>query len=448
MGLSRLTNMSAQYQASTFDKNNEPQSGARHSNRRNVRRVDYKENALASNNYNNSANPGALGPLYDKSAPSEFAIPTNMIDRQELQSPDIFRNDGTASHYGEDKILKRQKLVDNYDLSNSIQRIIDVDQKSMLEVQSLQNSAHNQVQNSKFSKADKHSGSMAASVFNPNNLKDKSRKKMMEHYQKEEDEGCYYPNAIRCSFDDPRLIFEEMCYLCGSFGAQTDFVTCTLCAESFHSYCLQLPSNDIQEMYQSNWKCLNCKSCEVCGKATEEEFLIFCETCDRPYHSFCLDPEIKHIPEQWKCEHCFRCRSCGTDKYYNQEDILAGLNLKNKDYSHSKKFSLCHCCGQNEHKKLQCSICYEKTTSDMNRKLETLQCQVCSNYSHAACSRVDLPTLKALLDEVNSKISNEEEKLKSVESVYRCFSCLISSRSVNFLILESCLHYQNIHHMI
>ena len=88
------------------------------------------------------------------------------------------------------------------------------------------------------------------SVFNPNNLKDKSRKKMMEHYQKEDfDDGCYYSNAIKCSFDEPKLIFEEMCYLCGSFGNQEDFVTCTLCAESFHTYCLQLPGDDIHEMF-------------------------------------------------------------------------------------------------------------------------------------------------------------------------------------------------------
>ena len=149
----------------------------------------------------------------------------------------------------------------------------------------------------------------------------------MEHYQREDDEGCYYSNAIRCSFDDPMLIFEEMCYLCGSFGHQHDFVTCTLCAESFHTFCLQLPSNDIENMFQSNWKCLNCKSCEVCGKATDEDLLMFCGTCDRPYHSFCLTPKIKHIPEQWKCEHCFKCRNCNTNKYYNQKEIENGINI-------------------------------------------------------------------------------------------------------------------------
>jgi hypothetical protein len=132
------------------------------------------------------------------------------------------------------------------------------------------------------------------SVFNPNNTtnKERSRKKMMEYYQREDDEACYYTNPIRCSFDDPVLVFEEMCYLCGSFGNQNDFVTCVLCAESFHTFCLQLHSNDVENMYQTSWKCLNCKSCECCGKATDEDLLMFCGVCDRPYHSFCLKPKI------------------------------------------------------------------------------------------------------------------------------------------------------------
>ena len=142
----------------------------------------------------------------------------------------------------------------------------------------------------------------------PNKNKEKSKNKMIDHYQKTDDEGCYYSNPIRCSFDDPRLIFEEMCYLCGSFGNQEDFVTCILCGESFHTFCLQLQSEDVLGMYQSNWKCLNCKSCEYCGKATNEDLLMFCGVCDRPYHSFCLQPEIKNIPEHWKCDFCFKCK--------------------------------------------------------------------------------------------------------------------------------------------
>jgi len=67
---------------------------------------------------------------------------------------------------------------------------------------------------------------------------------MIKLYQEIDDERCYYSNPARCSFDDPCLVFEEMCYLCGSFGSRKEFLSCTLCGESFHTYCLQLlPAN-------------------------------------------------------------------------------------------------------------------------------------------------------------------------------------------------------------
>ena len=53
--------------------------------------------------------------------------------------------------------------------------------------------------------------------------------------------------------------------------------------------------------------------------------------------------------------------------------------------------------------------------------------------------------LKSLLQEANTKC---KEPMTSIECVYKCFECLISGKSVNFLILESCLHYENIHSMI
>jgi hypothetical protein len=141
-------------------------------------------------------------PKPDLSAPNEPSA-----KQMEIDSPGLFQDDST---------LKRQKTKEEYSSPMPPKELPSKLQKE----------------------ADKFSQS-ANSIFNPNNLKDKSRKKMMEHYQKEDfDDGCYYSNAIKCSFDDPRLIFEEMCYLCGSFGNQEDFVTCTLCAESFHTYCL------------------------------------------------------------------------------------------------------------------------------------------------------------------------------------------------------------------
>jgi len=185
-------------------------SMAARSNRRNVRRVDYKEGKLPVN----SSAPNN----FDMSAPNEFAVPQNPLLEKatDMRSSELVMDDSIYQMES-----KRQKIVDPYEqmsasIANSIAVFNEPASASLKE----------------------KSMSGTTSVFNPNNLKDKSMKKMMEHYQREDDEGCYYSNAIKCSFDDPRLCFEEMCYLCGSFGNQTDFVTCTLCAESFHTFCL------------------------------------------------------------------------------------------------------------------------------------------------------------------------------------------------------------------
>ena len=55
----------------------------------------------------------------------------------------------------------------------------------------------------------------------------------------DERDQCWYANPIKVSFDDPSLIFEEMCYLCGAFGNKEDFLCCNLCGESFQPHCLQ-----------------------------------------------------------------------------------------------------------------------------------------------------------------------------------------------------------------
>ena len=72
----------------------------------------------------------------------------------------------------------------------------------------------------------------------------KQWEKLMEDLAtNDERDGCWYSNPIKVSFEDPALIFEEMCYLCGAFGNQDDFLCCNLCGESFHPYCLPYPKN-------------------------------------------------------------------------------------------------------------------------------------------------------------------------------------------------------------
>lgn len=42
---------------------------------------------------------------------------------------------------------------------------------------------------------------------------------LMEELKNNEDrDGDWYSNPLKISFENPALIFVEMCYLCGSFG--------------------------------------------------------------------------------------------------------------------------------------------------------------------------------------------------------------------------------------
>lgn len=84
----------------------------------------------------------------------------------------------------------------------------------------------------------------------------------------------------------------------------------------------------------------------------------------------------------------------------------------------------------------------------MNRKGETMKCRDCGFYSHIACSRVSYEELYMLLLEFNEQNPDSAAQYKSVESVYKCLDCMMKGKSVNFLILESCLHYENIHSLI
>ena len=113
--------------------------------------------------------------------------------------------------------------------------------------------------------------------------------------------------------------------------------------------------------------------------------------------------------------------------------------MTNSDYTQSRNFSLCYDCGLNEHRKTECSICHSKTSSEMHRRRLTMRCVTCSNFSHLACSRVNLEDLEKIRVETNLPI---------VEAAYNCFDCLIGRRPINYLIMESCLHYQYIHNLV
>jgi hypothetical protein len=105
----------------------------------------------------------------------------------------------------------------------------------------------------------------------------------------DERDSCWYSNPVRVSFDDPSLIFEEMCYLCGAFGLREEFLCCNLCGESYHPYCLPCPKEN-SIIGQEDWFCYNCIFCEKCHSSKNWEGLVLCAGCDKADHFWCLEP--------------------------------------------------------------------------------------------------------------------------------------------------------------
>lgn len=106
------------------------------------------------------------------------------------------------------------------------------------------------------------------------------------------------------------LIFEPICYTCGSFDDKYFMIKCSSCKENFHSYCISNSeniTNNIELIKKYNWKCSKCKICEKCEINNNEISLLYCDSCDRAYHISCLDVPLSVVPESgWKCLNCFK----------------------------------------------------------------------------------------------------------------------------------------------
>lgn len=45
--------------------------------------------------------------------------------------------------------------------------------------------------------------------------------------------------------------------------------------------------------------------CLVCGRGDEEDRLLLCDGCDDSYHTFCLIPPLQDVPRgDWRCPKC------------------------------------------------------------------------------------------------------------------------------------------------
>ena len=204
-------------------------------------------------------------------------------------------------------------------------------------------------------------------------------KQLLENPEELEDLDIrqYYHNPVRWCFDDPRLAFVPMCFLCGSFGNEEEFIFCNLWGESFHPYCVKFTDED-RDKLQEYWKCLNCKYCEVCSSGDKEKMLLYCDVCDKAYHTFCLKPRLNTVPScGWKWNDWFKCMKCGTTSFFkHREDYFISKKI---DYSISKDFSLCIECSIEEYHKNSSDLKCEKWGEHLKFTSEDIETRECLN---------------------------------------------------------------------
>lgn len=195
---------------------------------------------------------------------------------------------------------------------------------------------------------------------------------MMEEDNTEESDESkseeeYSRMAVVCRVNDEFLQKASMCLGCGSIGkgAEGSMVACSNCAQTYHTYCVQLHEKFNSVVMTHGWRCLDCTVCEGCGKGGDDTNLMLCEECDVPYHIYCLKPPLEKVPEgSWRCQWCSRCRRCN-------HKVASGSDLTS--------LGLCHPCDSLQH----CARC--RQGYQLNDKL--IRCSQCNNlrWEHGRC---------------------------------------------------------------
>ena len=96
------------------------------------------------------------------------------------------------------------------------------------------------------------------------------------------DENDYVRTAIVTSAADKFMDNAALCLVCGSVGrdAECSMLTCASCAQSYHTYCVNMHEKLNSTVLRRGWRCLDCTVCEGCGTDKDESNLLLCDECD------------------------------------------------------------------------------------------------------------------------------------------------------------------------
>ena len=173
----------------------------------------------------------------------------------------------------------------------------------------------------------------------------------------------------------------EMCYTCGSSGAQDTMLFCIDCGEGYHSFCVNAPIMSMTEDSILAWRCPNCKIDEITGGAPlDETKLLYCEMCDRGFTLDLLDPPLRSVPPGlWICGNCVDCKDC-----HNTSETKISLKYW------SRNPQRCYHCGgcsgiatvDSLLKDRQCTVCMKYFRKD---EPGLLKCRKCKLHVHLKC---------------------------------------------------------------
>ncbi|KAL3091354.1 hypothetical protein niasHS_007147 [Heterodera schachtii] len=218
----------------------------------------------------------------------------------------------------------------------------------------------------------------------------------VDERRKEEDGGGssnvtdkeYIRTCVVTSLEDKFMTEVSMCLVCGSIGRGTEgsMITCSCCAQSFHTYCVLMHDKLNPTVMKRGWRCLDCTVCEGCGSGEDEPNLLLCDECDISYHTYCLEPPLDCIPRgSWRCKWCATCSRCGAQ-------IKFGSDMQRLEGFCEICYSLRKC--------VKCQASYE--IGDL-----MLKCGRCLRWLHARCEG----------------LTTEEQAENAAENAFRCSFC-------------------------
>lgn len=191
-----------------------------------------------------------------------------------------------------------------------------------------------------------------------------------------------YELPVVAYFSQSQLLFEDLCYFCGSFGDPDLMKSCSRCLENFHIYCIDTEklnnqaSKSIWALYmcstsqkedKAEWICLKCKFCYICKKKDQCEALLKCSNCTRLVHNYCLKSNLKFSnPDiDFNCPDCFKCLSCNTKEYCKPNFPMD----PSKDYlMFTRNFTYCIECGFEKFYYSECEKCMLSNFNDLTKE--------------------------------------------------------------------------------